>query len=356
MGSRTRVAAAACLVASGLVVGAPAAATASADSGSSASEQSGNRGAASSTDGNRADDSGDGADPGDRDVRAGGDDESDPDDQNDPDAADDPDEQDAADAPDVQAGAEADEGEAGSIDTEGSLGKDGSLGKEDEGEDAGPRPPCCADDDCGHGGWPWPWPQPDPEEPVEDSTGSDGSYGGGAPMSPPVVRPPLGGAQPPEVVPPIQEPPDPDVLDVVPGVGIPAAGAPVNMPLIVPAPVAVGPGPVAGPAAGGAAAGGGVAGLPAAPRQATAAPPRARQPLPASAGSNVTMPATSYRVGYADYLRTAGVSQIAALALPGLAGLLVLTGAGGLVGYRQAKAGHVVRPSGVARFMNQPGS
>ena len=106
----------------------------------------------------------------------------------------------------------------------------------------------------------------------------------------------------------------------------------------------------------GAGAGGGVAGLPAAPRQATAAPPRARQPLPASAGSNVTMPATSYRVGYADYLRTAGVSQIAALALPGLAGLLVLTGAGGLVGYRQAKAGHVVRPSGVARFMNQPGS
>ena len=327
-------------------MGAPAAATASADSGSSASEQSGNRGAASSTDGNRADDSGDGADPGDRDVRAGGDDESDPDDQNDPDAAGDPDEQDAADAPDVQAGAEADEGEAGSIDTE------------DEGEDAGPRPPCCADDDdCGHGGWPWPWPQPDPEEPVEDSTGSDGSYGGGAPMSPPVVRPPLGGAQPPEVVPPIQEPPDPDVLDVVPGVGIPAAGAPVNLPLIVPAPVAAGPGPVAGPAAGGAGAGGGgVAGLPAAPRQATAAPPRARQPLPASAGSNVTMPATSYRVGYADYLRTAGVSQIAALALPGLAGLLVLTGAGGLVGYRQAKAGHVVRPSGVARFMNQPGS
>ena len=175
-------------------------------------------------------------------------------------------------------------------------------------------------------------------------------------MGPPVLRPPLGGAQPPEVVPPIQEAPDPDVLDVVPGVGIPAAGAPVNMPLIVPAPVAVGPGPVAGPAAGGAAAGGGVAGLPAAPRQATAAPPRARQPLPASAGSNVTMPATSYRVGYAEYLRTAGVSQIAALALPGLAGLLVLTGAGGLVGYRQAKAGHVVRPSGVARFMNQPGS
>ena len=349
MGSRTRVAAAACLVASGLVVCAPAAATASADSGSSASEESGDGGAASSTTGSRANDSGDEADSRDRDVRAGGGD------QNDPDTLDDPDERDVADAPDVDAEGEADEGEAdegeaGSIDTEGSIDK--------EGEDAGPRPPCCADDDdCGHGGWPWPWPQPDPEEPVEDSTGSDGSYGGGAPMGPPVLRPPLGGAQPPEVVPPIQEAPDPDVLDVVPGVGIPAAGAPVNMPLIVPAPVAVGPGPVAGPAAGGAGAGGGgVAGLPAAPRQATAAPPRARQPLPASAGSNVTMPATSYRVGYAEYLRTAGVSQIAALALPGLAGLLVLTGAGGLVGYRQAKAGHVVRPSGVARFMNQPGS
>ena len=64
------------------------------------------------------------------------------------------------------------------------------------------------------------------------------------------------------------------------------------------------------------------------------------------------MPASGSRVGYGEYLRSAGISQIAALALPGLAGILVLTGAGGLLGYRQAKAGHGVRSSGIARFMN----
>ena len=58
-----------------------------------------------------------------------------------------------------------------------------------------------------------------------------------------------------------------------------------------------------------------------------------------------------YRIGYTEYLRTAGLPQVAALAVPGIAGILVLTGAGGLVGYRQAKAGHAVRAGGTARFM-----
>jgi hypothetical protein len=57
-------------------------------------------------------------------------------------------------------------------------------------------------------------------------------------------------------------------------------------------------------------------------------------------------------VGYGEYLRSAGISQIAVLALPGVAGILVLTGAGGLLGYRQAKAGHAVRTGRVARFTN----
>jgi hypothetical protein len=92
--------------------------------------------------------------------------------------------------------------------------------------------------------------------------------------------------------------------------------------------------------------------LPAAPRQGTAEPPPARQPLPATAGTNVAIPASSYRVGYGEYLRTARTSQIAALAVPGLAGILVLTGAGGFVGYRQAKAGRGVRLIGTVRFMN----
>jgi hypothetical protein len=74
--------------------------------------------------------------------------------------------------------------------------------------------------------------------------------------------------------------------------------------------------------------------------------------LPANAGSNMDVPPASYRIGYTDYLRNAGLSQVAALAVPGVAGMLVLTGAGGLVGYRQAKAGHAVHTNGTARFVN----
>jgi len=74
--------------------------------------------------------------------------------------------------------------------------------------------------------------------------------------------------------------------------------------------------------------------------------------LPASVGGNVAMPASSYRIGYPDYLRNAGLPQLAALAVPGVAGMLILTGAGGFVGYRQAQAGQAIRTSGIARFVN----
>jgi hypothetical protein len=141
-------------------------------------------------------------------------------------------------------------------------------------------------------------------------------------------------------LPPVGEPP---VIDVVPGVG----AAPVDMPIPpLTLPVIVAP-----------AAGGG-AGAPVAPvfkgmpRGVTAEPPAGREPLPANAGSNVSVPPASCRIGYTDYLRNAGLSQVAALAVPGIAGMLVLTGAGGLIGYRQAKAGHAVHTSGTARFVN----
>jgi hypothetical protein len=68
-------------------------------------------------------------------------------------------------------------------------------------------------------------------------------------------------------------------------------------------------------------------------------------------GSNVAAPNSSYRIGYTEYLRTAGLPQVAALAVPGLVGIMVLTGAGGLMGYRQAKAGHAVHVGGSARFI-----
>jgi hypothetical protein len=147
-------------------------------------------------------------------------------------------------------------------------------------------------------------------------------------------------------VPEMQLPPaaEPSAIDVVPGVGVAApelAIPPITLPLVV------------APGLGGGGAGAPAApALPAAPRGVTAEPPAGREPLPANVGSNVALPASSYRTGYTDYLRNAGLSQVAALAVPGVAGMLVLTGAGGLVGYRQAKAGHAVHTSGTARFVN----
>jgi hypothetical protein len=146
----------------------------------------------------------------------------------------------------------------------------------------------------------------------------------------------------------------PTVVSAAPGLAL-AAGelpmAPITLPVIV-APIPV---PVLTPGLGGG-GGGGPAGanpaLPPAPRAVAAEPPAVRATLPANIGSNAVVPAASYRVGYAEYLRTAGISQVAALAVPGVAGMLVLTGAGGLLGYRQAKAGHAVRAARTARFVN----
>ena len=74
------------------------------------------------------------------------------------------------------------------------------------------------------------------------------------------------------------------------------------------------------------------------------------RPPATSAGAGTEMP-SSTRVGYPRYLQEAKMGEVAALALPGFAGILALTALGGVVGYRQAKAGHVVRTAGTARFM-----
>jgi len=45
------------------------------------------------------------------------------------------------------------------------------------------------------------------------------------------------------------------------------------------------------------------------------------------------------------------LSNLAAAALPGVAGLVAASGLGGFVGYRQAKAGFALRAAGTARFL-----
>ena len=78
-------------------------------------------------------------------------------------------------------------------------------------------------------------------------------------------------------------------------------------------------------------------------------PTRDRPPA-TSAGAGTEVPPSS-RVGYPKYLQDAKIGEVAAVALPGFAGLLALTGLGGFLGYRQAKAGHLVRAAGTTRFM-----
>ncbi|OBC14750.1 hypothetical protein A5784_29435 [Mycobacterium sp. 852013-50091_SCH5140682] len=128
-----------------------------------------------------------------------------------------------------------------------------------------------------------------------------------------------------------------------------AAAVPVLIPIVVP-PLVVPP--VVAPL--GAPGGGDGSGAPS-DRHPSAQPtlkqvqPSVRTPPPAG-HDHAVVPAT-YRVGYADYLRTAGTTELAALAVPGTVGIMALTGAGGIVGYRQARAGHTVRTN-VARFVD----
>jgi len=232
----------------------------------------------------------------------------------------------------------------------GDCGKRGSNGNADGcgggGSDGGGDPTdpgnCNEEnkDDCSPG-WPWwPWPVGQPPGP-----GGGGGGGGGHPEVPsghPRIPPRM--QLPPELMPPTTEPVGPSVIEAAPGAGGAAAELPIP-PITLPVIVA----PATGLGGGGSP---GSPALPAAPRGVTAQPPAGREPLPANVGSNVAVPASSYRIGYTDYLRNAGLSQVAALAVPGVAGMLVLTGAGGLVGYRQAKAGHAVHTSGTARFVN----
>jgi len=138
------------------------------------------------------------------------------------------------------------------------------------------------------------------------------------------------------------------------GPGIVAAGAaaaplaPIALPAIV-VPVAL-PGGLAGGA-------GPRPGVPGAVGRPNAEPPPARQSPPSSSragqeASPNSAPASTYRAGYGSYLRSAGPGEIAALAVPGFVGILLLTGAGGLIGYRQARAGRAIRAGAMERFMS----
>ncbi len=76
-------------------------------------------------------------------------------------------------------------------------------------------------------------------------------------------------------------------------------------------------------------------------------PPTAEQP----AGTLTPMSGQATRFGYARYLRSPTAGELAAVALPGVAGLLFLTYSGGCIGYRQANSVRFLRAQDAERFL-----
>jgi hypothetical protein len=77
-------------------------------------------------------------------------------------------------------------------------------------------------------------------------------------------------------------------------------------------------------------------------------PPTAVEP---QAKALTPMSGQTGRLGYARYLRDPAVTELAAVALPGAAGLLFLTFSGGFIGYRQANSARFIRTQGAERFL-----
>lgn len=122
----------------------------------------------------------------------------------------------------------------------------------------------------------------------------------------------------------------------------PVAPVPVAVPPVPPVPVVVAP-------PGAPAGGGGAPAAPATPSVPALTPPAVTAPAPAGPPPNA-VPA-SFRVGYADYLRTANNMDLLFAVLPGMAGLVLLTAAGGAIGVRHARAAQAVPAPQIARFM-----
>lgn len=225
-----------------------------------------------------------------------------------------------------------------------------AAGTGDSGDDPGPRRHSrgagatdgSAQDGDGRPGDPCPWwPRPVPQVlPV------DGGYSGGnsgliipvTPMTPPVS---VFGDKPPTPA------AGPDALPVVPAF-TPAPVAPPAAEYPAPPAAVSRPAPRAVPAAP-------IAGRPPTPAAVSAVParvgPPTSRPAPAQGQAATVQPPPPVRLGYPDELRDADLAKVLSTALPGLAAMAGMTALGGLIGYRQARAGYLLRAAGAGRFL-----
>jgi hypothetical protein len=155
--------------------------------------------------------------------------------------------------------------------------------------------------------------------PVADSSGGGGggvdAVSTGVAAEPPVLQAPL-------VIAPLPIPLPPAVAPVAP----PGASAGAAPPPVAVEAVAVGAN---------------------APLIRGSLPPTAEQP----AGTLTPMSGQATRLGYPRYLRSPTPGELAAVALPGVAGLLFLTFSGGCIGYRQANSVRFLRAQDAERFL-----
>jgi hypothetical protein len=194
----------------------------------------------------------------------------------------------------------------------------------DSTDDAASRP----DDPCPW--WPVPRPVPPPAPVIVRNNVHNSGFIGSMPAVPAVPVPQFGGGVEPRVD--IGDTPAalPAVTTtaVAPAAGYPAAPGPVSRAVTSP--------PVTVPAAV----------VPPAQMRAPAAPPP--PPQRSGAGAQPTAPT---RLGLPDDLRDADLAKALSMALPGLAAMAGMTAIGGLLGYRQARAGYLVRAAGAGRFL-----
>ncbi|HTI74172.1 MAG TPA: hypothetical protein VL634_04195 [Mycobacterium sp.] len=81
--------------------------------------------------------------------------------------------------------------------------------------------------------------------------------------------------------------------------------------------------------------------------------PTPPQPASGEPATNAAAPMSGQptRLGYPRELRTPTATEVTMLALPGAAGLLLLTMSGGVIGYRQANSARQLRSQAAARFL-----
>ena len=137
-----------------------------------------------------------------------------------------------------------------------------------------------------------------------------------------------------------------DEFDQLYGVSRALAAAPPPVAVPIPAPIVVLPPVVAHPHPSGPAIA-----VPAKPNSTETQHPPARPELPGKSPAAPGLAPDGFRAGYATYLQSASIGEVAGLAGLGVSGLAALTAVGGLIGFRQAKAGLAVKAVGTARFL-----